>query len=398
MLTWFHCFAGASGDMLLGALADAGAPLAAMQQAIDAVGVERVRLSAATVTRHGIAATKVDVHVPDERRSRQWAEIRELLEHADLPHPVQAHALDAFARLAHAEASVHGVTPDEVHFHEVGALDAIADVVGFCAALNVLGNERVVCSPVALGAGMATGAHGAIPVPAPAALELLREAGTPVHAGPAPYELCTPTGAALLAATVTQWGDLPPMRPRAVGSGAGSRDLVEVPNLVRAVCGDPLESGEGLQAGPEAGGHLLLETNVDDLDPRFWPAVLDRLLDAGADDAWLVPILMKKGRPAHQLTALTPVVHAAAVRHVIFTETSTLGLRERTVGKHPLRRDTRTVHVDGHAVRVKLAYLDGEVVNAQPEYDDVAAAAATLGRPAKLVLAQATAAAQDLNP
>src|SRR5262245_49424433 len=204
--------------------------------------------------------------------------------------------------------------------------------------------------------------------------------------------MCTPTGAALLAATVTSWGTLPMMRIRAMGHGAGSRDLDELPNLLRIIVGEPLAAAS---RPPDPTRAVLIEANIDDLDPRLWPPVLARLLDAGASDAWLTPIVMKKGRPAHTLSVLVDEPEADAVRTVVFTETSTIGLREHAVAKRALVREARTVEVDGQEIRVKIATLDGQVVNAQPEYDDVAAAAAALGRPVKAVLAAANAAAHE---
>jgi len=386
-VAWFQCIGGASGDMLLGALVDAGAPVERIQQAVDALGVEPVTVSAARVTRHGLAATKVTVEAPDSPVRRTWADVRDILTGADLPDRVRERALDVFARLAHAEAAVHGTSPERIHFHEVGALDALADVVGTCTAVEHLGITSATASPVPLGSGMTRGAHGLLPVPAPAVVALLRAAGAPVYAGDAPYELCTPTGAALLAATCRDWGTLPPMRITATGFGAGSRDLTEVPNLLRIVVGYATESGPDRDV-PE----LVFAANVDDLDPRLWPGVLARLLAAGASDAWLTPILMKKGRPAYTLSVLAPPAVADAVYRVVFTETSTIGVRTVEVRKRALDRRTHTVTVAGHPIRVKTALLDGVVVNAQPEYDDVVAVAEKLGRPVKQVLAEANAA------
>lgn len=388
-LAWFGCHAGASGDMFLGALVDAGAPLDRLQAAVDAIGVEPVRLRASAVTRQGLGATLVEVRVARTHVVRTWGNIRGMLEAAHLDEPVRHRALDVFARLARAEAAAHRVSPEQVHFHEVGALDAIADVVGTCAGLHELGITEAVASPVALGNGMVRGEHGLLPVPGPAVLALLSEAEAPVYSGDVPHEMCTPTGAALLAATVSRWGGLPPMRVTASGYGAGGRDLQEVPNALRVVLGEPVA------VAAQPGSALLLEANVDDLDPRVWPSVLARLLEAGASDAWLTPILMKKGRPAHTLSVLTGLEHADAVRRVVFRESSTIGMREHQVGKHALVRETRTVTVDGVAIRVKVSSLDGEPVNISPEFDDVAAAAARLGRPVKAVLAAATAAAHE---
>jgi len=383
VIGWLDCTAGASGDMLLGALVDAGAPLDVLQAAVDAVGVESVRLRAEPVLRAGLGATRVHVEVADTTSGRTWADVRELLGAAALAEPVQALALDVFGRLAQAEAQVHRVPADEVHFHEVGALDAVADVVGVAAGLHTLGLTGLHAGPVSLGSGSTRGAHGPLPVPVPAVLALL--AGAPVQAGAVPHEMCTPTGAALLAATVTTWGDLPPMTLSRVGSGAGGRDPVETANVLRLVLGEPRDSPSG-----EA---LVLEANVDDLDPRLWPGVLDALLGAGADDAWLTPVLMKKGRPAHVLAVLCRQGRAEVLRDVVFRQTSTLGLRETRVAKRALERAELVVDVDGQPVRVKTGLLAGEVVNVQPEWTDVAAAAAVLGRPAKQVLAAAAAAA-----
>ena len=384
-IAWWDCAAGASGDMMLGALVDAGVPLSTLQETMSTLGVP-ISLTAQDVTRHGIGATQVAVVAPEDEVERTWADIRALLQRAPLETAVRDLALSVFARLADAEAQVHRTTPDEVHFHEVGGLDAIADVVGVCAGLIALGLTTTTASTVTLGQGSAHGRHGVIPVPGPAVLALL--AGAPVQAGPAPYEMCTPTGAALLAGTVSGWGALPPMRVTRVGVGAGGRDPVELPNLLRLVIGEPVEA-----AAEET--ELVIETNVDDLDPRLWPSVLSSLLAAGAADAWLTPILMKKGRPAHTLSVLVGEAKADAVRRVIFTETSTLGVREARHGKRALSREVAIVLVDGVAVRVKIGRLDGLVVNAQPEYEDVVAAAATLGRPVKAVLAAANAAAHQ---
>ena len=391
---WVDASSGASGDMLLGALVGAGAPVEMLSAAVSLVAPEHVALRAEQVTRDGFAATRCHVEVTDSTTHRTWRDIAGLLQGAGLSEPVRARAHATFLRLAEAEASVHGTTPEEVHFHEVGALDAIADVVGVCAGLDHLGIDELVVSPVAVGSGSVRGAHGTMPVPPPAVAELLR--GVPSYAGPPgapPMELCTPTGAALLTANATGYGPQPAMSVAAIGVGAGGRDPQGHPNVLRLLVGT---------ATVVAGAHgtdapLLIETNVDDLDPRVWPAVIAALLGAGASDAWLSPILMKKGRPAHTLHALVAGDRAAAVRREIFRQTSTIGVREIPIGKHALDRDMRTVTVDGHTVHVKLAVLDGEIVNAQPEYEDVAAVAAMTGRPLKDVLAEAVAAARLLT-
>ena len=381
MIGWLDAQAGASGDMLLGALVDAGVPLGVMQEAVDQLGLD-ISLAATATSRAGLGATKVDVHAPDDGTSRTWSDVQLLLAAArsSAEEPAASPAHEVFRRLAEAEAAVHRVPVEEVHFHEVGALDALADIVGTVAGFAHLGLSALHCSTVALGSGSTRGAHGPLPVPAPAVLSLL--AGKPVQAGSSPHESTTPTGAALLATLVTEWGAMPPMSVTRTGMGAGTRDPEEVANVVRLVLGEPLQEG---------GTALLLETNVDDLDPRLWPQVLAQLLDAGASDAWLTPILMKKGRPAHTLSVLCDAALAPALRAVVFRETSTLGLRESTVGKHALARTESTVEVGGQTIRVKTASLDGTVVNCNPEWEDVLAAATALGRPAKDVLAEAVA-------
>jgi uncharacterized protein (TIGR00299 family) protein len=413
VIVWIECSAGASGDMLLGAFLDAGADLDAVNTAVAAVD-DSLSVAVEPASRHALAAVKASVFVHGQlhperpaqhvtgaftvsrAHGRTWPDVRALIEGAALDPAVRSGALDVFGRLARAEAGSHGVEPDDVHFHEVGALDAIADIVGVCAAVRSLGPSGVVVSPVVVGWGtQVRGSHGGIPVPGPAVLAVLAEAGAPVSGGPAPYEMTTPTGAALLASLADAFGPMPPMRISRTGVGAGGRDPAEVPNVLRVVVGEEVAYDDD-HANDGTTSELVYETNVDDLDPRIWPQVLARLLEAGAADAWLTPIVMKKGRPAYMLSVLTQRGSAAAVRHAVFAETSAIGLRERSVVKHALRRELGSVDVDGQRIAVKIATYDGAVVNVQPEYDDVAAAATALGRPVKAVLAAAVAASNSL--
>jgi pyridinium-3,5-bisthiocarboxylic acid mononucleotide nickel chelatase len=387
---WVDASSGASGDMLLGALLGAGVPLDVLQQAVDGVSPEPVHLRVEAVSRDGFAATRCHVEVSDSAEHRTWRDVRALLLGAALPEAVRDLAVRVFERLAAAEGIVHGHDPLEVHFHEVGALDAIADVVGVCAGVVHLGATEVVVSAIAVGSGSVTGAHGTLPVPPPAVAALLT--GVPSYAGPpgAPAtELCTPTGAALLTTLATAYGPQPPMTTMAVGVGAGGRDPEGHANMLRLLVGSPEATNDGLD------DLLVLETNVDDLDPRLWPDVISAVLAAGALDAWLTPILMKKGRPAHTFRALVTPELAAEVRATVFRETSTIGIREYPVARHALPRETREIEVGGLPISVKVARLDGVVVNAQPEYDDVLRAAQALGRPVREVLAEATLAARD---
>jgi uncharacterized protein (TIGR00299 family) protein len=391
---WVDASSGASGDMLLGAIHDAldtlGLDPGVMHRA--AAAVVPVGIEVSHEQRVGFQVARAHVTTTETvAPHRTWRDVRLLLEQADLDDRVRRLALEVFDRLAVSEARVHGVEPEEIHFHEVGAHDAIGDIVGVCAGFVALDLAELHVSPIALGGGTATTSHGVIPIPGPAVLELLRHSELVAHGGPVDEELCTPTGAALLTTLATMTGALPPMAVRAIGLGAGSRHTGVGLSALRLVVGEP----SGLRPADVA--DVVMETNVDDLDPRLWPGVLAALLDAGASDAWLTPILMKKGRPAHTLHVLVGPnsVLRQQIRHVVLTETSAIGLRETPVHKTALARREYLVELGGQRIRVKVA-LDtgGRVVNVQPEYDDVAVAAAALGRPAKQVLAEAVAAAQ----
>ncbi|CAN5208377.1 nickel pincer cofactor biosynthesis protein LarC [soil metagenome] len=390
---WIDASGGVAGDMLLGALIDAGARLPAVQQVVEAVLPETVTLETRTVQRAGMRATKLDVRtLVADHPHRTWRTIRTRIEEADIPAGVRARSLATFARLADAEGRVHGVAADEVHFHEVGAWDSIADVVATCAALEDLGVTSLSVSSIALGSGRIRAAHGEIPVPVPAVLAL--SAGWSVTSG-GDGELATPTGMALVTALATRSEDLPALRVRAVGIGAGTRDTPGRPNVVRVVLGVPDASTANGPAGTDGSMRMwVLETNVDDLDPRVWPTVLAALLAAGAADAWLVPIVMKKGRPAHTLAVLTDAGHRVALRTLVFALTSTIGVREVEVARTALDRVTQTVPVAGGDVRVKVAHANGVVVHATPEFDDVAALADSAGIPVRGVLAAAVAAVE----
>lgn len=388
-LGWIDASAGVAGDMLLGALVDAGADLAAVQRCVDAVIPGSVSITSTPVTRAGLRATKIDVtpRVSDPPR-RRWSDISALLRRADLAEDVRDRALAVFQRLAVAEARVHGVEEAEVHFHEVGALDSLADVVGVSAAVCELALDRLIVSPVALGSGTAGTAHGRLPVPVPAVLELSR--GWPVLAG-GTGELTTPTGMALVTALCTGGGELPALVVQGVGVGAGSRDLPGRANVTRVVIGQACAP-----AGPTE-SMVLLEAGIDDLDPRLWPGVVNRVLAAGAADAWLVPILMKKGRPAHLLSVLVRPDQVDRLRDLVLTATTTLGVRQSTVQRYALPRRWIRVGLAAGTVLVKVAHRDGLVLQATPEFDSVAAYAQQVGRPEAEVLSDAVHAAARLG-
>jgi uncharacterized protein (TIGR00299 family) protein len=385
-VAWVDASAGVAGDMLLGALVDAGACLSAVQGAVDAVLPGAVRLRTEEVTRAGVRATRlrVDLVEPDSPH-RTWMAVRSLVEGASLVEPVRESAVRVFERLAGAEARVHAMAVDEVHFHEVGALDSIADVVGSCAALYDLGIGRLVVSTIALGSGRIRSSHGDVPVPVPAVLELAR--GWQVSAG-GEGELATPTGMALLTALGAASGPLPTQQVERVGVGAGSKAFPDRANVVRVVVGSDIDAEDADNAT-----ELVIEANVDDLDPRLWPTVMAAVLEAGAADAWLTPILMKKGRPAHTLHVLATPERARALQEVIFTHTTTIGIRSTVVAKTALSRTWVDVELLGGTVPIKVAHRGGVIVSATPEFEDVAALAAATGQPVRAVLARASAAA-----
>jgi len=383
---WLDCTSGVSGDMLLGALADLDA-LDALSDVVKGAAELHANVTVSTVTRGALSAQRVTVDYNDAQPHRSRADVQRILEAMSVPDAVRATAGRVFDRLATAEAHVHGVDVNDVQFHEVGAVDAIVDVVGVCLGLHTLGVDGLTVSPIALGGGTTDTQHGPVPVPGPAVLALLADTAL-VASGGGDCELATPTGVALLAELAAGTSDMPPMRIESVGVGAGGRDLVDRPNVVRLVVGVTTSDGDD--------EWLLVEANVDDLDPRLWPGVLDALLAAGAADAWLTPIVMKKGRPAHTVSALTTSDRIDDVRRVLFVETSTIGARTSRVGKTALDREWVEVQIEGRAIRIKVARLGGVAVSVNPEWDDVSAAAKSSGRAAKDVLADATAAARQL--
>lgn len=395
-VAWLDATAGISGDMVLGALVDAGVDLARIQAAVDAVIPATVRLEASPVQRAGMRATKVDVHllVPDQPH-RSWPQIRALIEDADLDDAVRGRARHTFAALAEAEARVHGQPVEDVHFHEVGSWDSIADVVGACAGLAAWEPLDLVVSPVALGSGRIATAHGDQAVPAPAVLELLD--GWSVHEG-GTGELATPTGVALAVGNGGRQGPFPPMAVLAQGVGAGTRDPAGRANVVRLVVGMPSAPlrPAGSSSATEGSGLVetsmtVIEANVDDLDGRVWPAVLEGLLADGASDAWLTPILMKKGRPAYTLSVLCDDALVPRLRDRVLTTTTTLGVRLSPVRRASLPRGWVDVELDGQQVAVKVAHRDGRITHAGPEFDSVRAVAEATGRTVRDVLAGAAA-------
>jgi pyridinium-3,5-bisthiocarboxylic acid mononucleotide nickel chelatase len=384
---WIDASAGVAGDMLLGALIDAGANLAVVQQAVDAVIAESVKLASTAVTRAGQHASRISVEViADDVPVRAWRVVKDLIANADLAAPIRDRALATFGRLAEAETSVHDLPPEEVHFHEVGALDSIADIVGVAAALHSLGIDSISASAVAVGSGRVRGAHGEMGVPVPAVVELA--AGWKIFAGGS-GELTTPTGMALVSALAERCEDLPMLTLLASGAGAGTRDTPGRPNLTRVLIGERVPRPED----DLTEATVLIEANVDDLDPRLWPGVLTSLLRAGAADAWLVPIIMKKGRPAHTVSVLARPDQAADLRYLLLVLTSTIGVRETRVRKTALPRGWVDLIIEGSCISMKIAHRHGTIWQVTPEFDDIERASDERGLSPLTVLEQAMAAA-----
>jgi len=387
-LLYVDAISGVAGDMLLAALLDAGAPLDDVRAGLRGLGVDGLDLAVEATERHGLGALSVRVVAPEEHVHRDWAGIRALLDGAGMPARARARARETFRRLAHAEGRVHRVDPDRVRFHEVGAVDALADVCGVALALEALNVGRVACSPLPAGRGLVPAAHGVLPLPAPATLELLRD--VPLYGVASDTELVTPTGAALVAALADgEFGPLPPLVLETVGYGAGARDLPDRPNVVRVLLGTAVEHGGARRPA------VLVECTLDDLSGELVADAVAACLGAGALDAWVAPVQMKKSRPGVVLTAVARPEDETAVAETMLRHTTTLGVRLLPVLRWELDRERHTVAVAGQPVSVKIGRLAGDLVNLAPEHEDVARAAAALGRPAKAVWAEAWAAAQN---
>ena len=421
-IAFLDCFSGISGDMFLGAAVDAGVPLEKLQNVASALGIN-AELASRRVERGGLAATKVDVlingcvdlprevfhehaHADQHEHShgsahthahnhRGLPEIREIIARAPISPAAQAFALKAFELIAQAEAKIHNRPPESIHFHEVGSEDAIVDIVCSAVAVEALAVDRWYCSALNVGSGTVQCAHGILPVPAPATVELLQ--GAPIFSSGIPKELLTPTGAALLRALNVRFEPLPPITLSATGYGAGTRDFPGSANVVRLSLGEakagwptsaPASSAQMWDVD-NADSITVLEANLDDMNPQLFSYVQQKLLSAGALDAFGVPVQMKKGRPGIVFTVLAAPAQAEALARILLTETTTLGVRIRHEQRRILQREHVTVQSPWGPIRVKLGRLQGEVVNCAPEFEDCRSIAETTGVPLKTVLQEA---------
>ncbi|MGV0806573.1 nickel pincer cofactor biosynthesis protein LarC [Mycolicibacterium setense] len=385
---YLDCVGGAAGDMLLAALISAGADITRISSQLPRCGVT---LRTEQTERHGAAALRVMVETAaEDHPHRRWSDIRLMIDSSTMPPRARDRAHAAFQRLAHAEARVHGCTPEDVIFHEVGALDAIADICGVAIALDELGIDEITCSPLPLGHGTTVGAHGVLPLPAPATLEMLHR--VPIRGVEIAAETVTPTGAALITSLASSFGRCPEIQLLAAGIGAGTAHFDEVPNIVRAFVGVSTKPPQ------ETSVPLVLETNLDDLIPEFVPDVIVACLNAGAADVWTTPIVMKHGRPGVTLAAMVVRPEAErAVAEAMFRHSTALGIRvRRSEHRWSLERQFYSVDVDGHPVSVKVGLLDGAVVNIKPEHRDCERVADHTGRSVKSVWTTALSAAERL--
>jgi uncharacterized protein (TIGR00299 family) protein len=377
-------FSGVSGNMFIGALLDAGLPEKALREMVSALPVSGYQLKIETVVKRGIKATNFDVELDhsEHHAHRHLGDIIKIIEAAKLSKTVKARSIAVFTKLAEAEAKVHGTTVEKIHFHEVGAVDAIIDIVGTVFGLEALGVEKLYAGNLRTGYGIIKCAHGAMPIPAPATAELLT--GIPYTQGEIEKELLTPTGAALLATLCDGFGDRPAgFVSEKTAYGAGGWDL-EIPNVLRAELGR-IQSSETSEL-------LVMETNIDDCNPQIFDYVMERLFKIGALDVWLTPIQMKKNRPAVTLSVLAPVALQEEVEKIIFTETTTIGIRHYAVQRTALDRREETAKTPWGSVRVKISASNGKVCSATPEYDDCRKLAEANGVPLKEVLAAALSA------
>ncbi|MBN1977712.1 MAG: nickel pincer cofactor biosynthesis protein LarC [Anaerolineae bacterium] len=405
-IAYFDCFSGISGNMVLGALLDAGLELDCLEAELARLPISGYKLKAETVKRRGMQSTYVEVEVSEQGVERHLHHIEEIITGSGLPDTVQQRGLAIFRRLAQAEAKVHGAPVESIHFHEVGAMDAIVDVMGAAIGLWLLGVEKAYASPVHVGRGTVKCAHGILPVPAPATLELLQ--GVPIYGRDVDAELVTPTGAAILTTVAESFGQIPLMRVKQIGYGAGTREL-PIPNLLRLSIGEaaavPAKGGEqpvpppwwgrtgrggtpsvfGTEAGYGQDAATLIETNIDDMNPQWYEHVTTRLFEAGALDVFLTPIQMKRGRPAIQLSVLVADDLVPQMLDVLFAETTTIGVRAHPVQRWKLTREIVTVETEYGPVAVKVARRGETVLNVTPEYRDCQRVAAEHGAPLKQV-------------
>ncbi len=375
-IAYFDCFSGISGDMTLGAIVANGLPIETLSAEIAKLGLSGYELKAMPVVKKGISATKVDVIIHEKQVFRHLAKIIEIIENSILNEIVKKNSISVFQRLGEAEAKVHGIPIEKVHFHEVGALDAIIDIVGSCVGLHLLGIEKIYASRLNVGTGFVKSEHGVIPVPAPATVELCK--GIPTYSTEIQKELVTPTGAALITTLATHFGTMPTLRLTSAGYGAGNADLDGQANVLRILIGESVET-------QETDTVTVIETNIDDLNPQVYDYLMERLLASGALDVYHTPIQMKKNRPAVVLTVLAKPSDLDKLTEIIFSETSTFGIRNYQTQRQILKRELIPVKTQYGEIRIKTGSLNGKILSATPEYEDCKKLATQHNVPLKII-------------
>jgi len=378
---YFDCFSGISGDMTLGALVDAGVSIDDLRAELAKLSLPGYEFKIEKVNRSGIAATKAHVIIdPRSQKSRHLSDILNIIEGSSLAPTVKEKSGRIFKRMAAAEAKVHGTIPDKIHFHEVGAVDAVVDIVGSVIGLDLLGITQIITSSINVGSGTIQTAHGIFPIPAPATAELLK--GIPFYQSSLQFELATPTGAAIISTLSNSFGILPAMKVDRIAYGAGDKDFSDRPNVLRLMIGE-------LAANYEEDRSIVIETNIDDMSPQVYDYIIERLMDQGAQDVYLSPIIMKKGRPAILLSVLTDRSKADALLDIIFRETTSIGARIQEVGRKKLSREIKEVDTVYGRIGVKVSMHGNEILTVTPEYDDCRRIAEDKKVPLKEVIEEA---------
>lgn len=390
-ILYIDCPMGISGDMFLGALIDMGVDLKMILRELKKLPVDKINVKVSKEVRHSISATAFRVKIKEERHHRTFKDIKKIITKSTLAPEVKDLSVKIFENIADAEGKIHGISPEEVHFHEVGAMDSIIDIVGAAVAVRSLKADAVISSPIPLGSGWTDTMHGRLPIPAPATLEILK--GVPLRPSTAPFELTTPTGAAIIKTLAGDFGGIPAMKVERIGYGAGKKDFREAANVLR------LMTGEGeIRRGKETGGRerlTVLETNIDDMSPQVAGYVMEKLFGAGALDCFFTPVQMKKGRPGVLLTVLAAEEEKEKLMDIIFDETTTIGVRSYPVERLCLERKIVKVKTPYGTVRLKVAYKDGHAVNIQPEYEDCRLIAEKKGLSLRIVTDGARAAFKE---
>lgn len=371
-ILYYDCFAGISGDMNLGALVDLGVDPEYLTTELEKLNIKGFKLKFEKKTRQGILGTLATVVVKnkDNEKHRHLRHIHEIINQSELSEQVKSTALKIFQIIAEAEAKVHNIDIQKVHFHEVGALDSIADIVGAAICIDYLKVDRIISSPIQLGGGMVKCAHGIMPVPAPATANIVEN--IPVKTGLVQHEATTPTGAAILVAVADSFSSDVSLPISKIGYGIGQRDISDVPNILRVFLLEDNVAPSDVQTTE----NIRLECNIDDMASEHFEYVLDKLFEHGAKDAWITPIIMKKSRPAHTLSVLCDLENVATLKNTLFTHTTTLGIREEKVNKNWLHREEETIDTAYGKVRIKKSFLDGKLLRYKAEYEDRKALAA----------------------